>query len=79
MHENVKLFHFPGLINVSLSLFESFGNRLRSKAASFALKYMVYFPFSQTIWRYACPYWGWYKDSMNIRIELIALNHHIEI
>lgn len=45
MRENAKLFHFPGLINVSLSKFESFGNRLRSKAVSFALKYMAYFPF----------------------------------
>lgn len=45
MCENAKIFHFPGLINVSLNKFESFGNRLRSKAASFALKRMAYFPF----------------------------------
>lgn len=46
MREHLISFHFPGLMNVSLNnKFESFGNRLRSKAASFALECMAHFPF----------------------------------
>lgn len=46
MGENAKIaVYFPGLTSVSLHKFESFGNRLGSKAASFALEYMARFPF----------------------------------
>lgn len=39
------MFHFHGLINISFNKPESFGNQLRSKAASFALEGTVHFPF----------------------------------
>lgn len=39
------MFHFHGLINISFNKSESFGNRLRSKVASFALECTVHFPF----------------------------------
>ena len=45
MREKTKIFHFPGLINISLNKFQSLVNTLRSRAASFALECMAYFPF----------------------------------
>lgn len=83
MREHLISFQFPGLTNISLNnKFDSFGNRLRSKAASFALECMAQFPFFTDYGRYACPCPGLYKDSsswaMKIRTEFIALNHHVE-